>query len=79
MKTCIEYLPTAPSTRDLVPMLVLLAENSDGKLIADAKQRSATSSGVVLQHHSWAVQVIITSLTWFCKDAHSYLRAGKPI
>jgi hypothetical protein len=60
-------------------MLLLLAENSDGRLITDAKQRSGTSSGVVSQHHSWVVQVIITSPTWFCKDAHSYLRAGKQI
>jgi hypothetical protein len=71
MKIFIEYLPTAPSSRELVLMLVLLAENSDGRLITDARQRSAASSGVVLQHHLWAVQVIITSPTWFCKDAHS--------
>jgi hypothetical protein len=79
MKTFVEYIPTAPSTREIVLMLILFAENSDGRSITDAKQRSAASSRVVLQHHSWAVRVIITSPTWFCKVAHSYLRAGKQI
>jgi hypothetical protein len=53
--------------------------NSDGRMITDAEQRSLASRCVVLQLHLWAVLVIITYLTWFCKAAHNRLRVGKQI
>jgi len=53
--------------------------NSDRRLITDAERKSMASRCVVLQRHSWVVQVIITSPTWFCMVARSHPRAGKQI
>ena len=53
--------------------------NSDRRLITDVEHKSMAGRCVVLQHHWWVVQVIITSLTWFCTVARSHPRAGKRI
>jgi len=53
--------------------------NSDRRLITDAERKSMASRCAVLQRHSWVVQVIITSPTWFCMVARSHPGAGKRI
>jgi len=60
-------------------ILLVFCVNSDRRLITDAEHKSMASRCVVLQHHSWVVQVIITSPTWFCMVVHSHPRAGKQI
>ena len=42
-------------------ILLVFCVNSDGRLITHAERKSMASGCVVLQHHSWVVQVIITS------------------